>query len=570
MKYLIFTLLLLACCQFSFAQKTIQIKPEHRKWVNSDYTLLASEPLAPPPSLSSSATERRRDEILVQLTDGADVQRVVVLLNAAGGGTVALKKTVAPDWNVHVISFDENQVVANDFLTTARRTPGVRFAQWNHRAPERATPNDPGWSQQDDMTLIGAPEAWDINTGGLAFTGDTIVVAVLEKGALLTHPDLAPNRWHNWAEIPGNGLDDDNNGYMDDFAGWDAENDGDNSGTNNHGTAVHGIIGARGNNSTGVTGVNWTVQLMGISNTEYESQIIAAYQYAAKMRRLYNQTNGAKGAFVVATNASFGLDKEKAEDHPLWCAAYDSLGQVGILSVGATTNQNTDVDMEGDIPTSCTSEFLISVNNTDKTGTKASSTGYGSLSIDLGAPGDQTYTTANNGFNNPGYGTLGGTSTATPHVTGAVALLYSVPCSMLTGDALSAPVTCARRVRDILLDNVEPEPSLAGKTVTGGYLQIAKAATAAKKLCDDVLNIVEVKSSADKKFQVSYLLPSSGGDYYFRIFNMLGQLMHEEKLPPGQSGINFWEYDGRYLPAGIYVMTLGREKTIVSRKFRKI
>src|SRR5690606_35239994 len=98
----------------------------------------------------------------------------------------------------------------------------------------------------DDMTLIGAPEAWDITTGGLSPANDTIVVAVLEKGALLSHPDLAPNRWHNWAEIPGNGLDDDNNGYVDDFGGWDARNGGDNTGTNNHGTAVNGIIGARG------------------------------------------------------------------------------------------------------------------------------------------------------------------------------------------------------------------------------------------------------------------------------------------------------------------------------------
>lgn len=540
MKHIIHTLLLLLGCQLSFGQA----------------------------NFNSSLAERRPGEVLVQISDNTDLPRTLASLNEASKGTVALNKSIAPDWGIYLLIFDENQVAATDFLAAARRTPGIRLAQWNHRSFERAIPNDSDWDQQNDMTLIGAPQAWDVTTGGLTSAGDTIVVAVLEKGALLSHPDLAPNRWHNWAEIPDNGVDDDNNGYVDDFAGWDAENDGDDSGTNNHGTAVHGIVGARGNNATGVTGVNWTVKLMGISNAEYESEIIAGYYYAGKMRRLYNQTNGLKGAFVVATNSSFGLDKQKAEDHPLWCAAYDSLGQVGILSVGATTNQNTNVDVEGDIPTSCTSEYLISVNNTNKLGSKAPATGFGLQSIDLGAPGDQTYTTANFGINSPGYGSLGGTSTATPHVTGGVALLYSVPCPMLTSDALTNPVGCARRVRDFLFDNVEPEPSLAGKTVTGGYLQIANAVTATKNLCD-ALSIVEVKSSADKKFVVSYQTPSSE-EYYFRVFNMLGQLMHEEKVPSGQSGINSWEYDGRYLPAGVYVMSLGREKTIVSRKFRKI
>ncbi len=568
MKHIIYTFLLLAGCQFSFGQKVFQTKLEDRKWANSDFALLASEMAhqTQSQSLFSAATERRSGEMLLQLNSDADIQRVLALLNEVGRGTVALPKTVASGWHFHLISFDENQIEPTSFLAAARRTPGIRFAQWNHRVLERATPNDPNWNQQDDMTLIGAPEAWDITTGGLTPANDTIVVAVLEKGALLSHPDLAPNRWHNWAEIPGNDLDDDNNGYVDDFGGWDARNEGDNTGTNNHGTAVNGIIGARGNNSTGVTGVNWTVQLMGIANTEFESEIIAGYYYAAKMRRLYNQTNGAKGAFVVATNSSFGLDKQKAEDHPLWCAAYDSLGQVGILSVGATTNQNTNVDIEGDMPTTCTSEFLISVNNTDKLGNKAPSTGYGLQSIDLGAPGDQTFTTANAGLNNPSYGKLGGTSTATPHVTGAVALLYSVPCELFTSDALTSPAACARRVRDFLLDNVKPSTSLTNITVTGGYLQIANAITEAVKPCDspgNPLSILEVRTLADKNtFEVYYQLPSPE-KYTFRVFNMIGQLMHEETLFQ-----NPFKYDASNLPKGVYIMSIGRDKTVVSRKFR--
>ncbi|MCB0573690.1 MAG: S8 family peptidase, partial [Saprospiraceae bacterium] len=363
----------------------------------------------------------------------------------------------------------------------------------------------------------------------------------------------------------------DNNGYIDDFGGWDARNNSDHNSTSNHGTMVNGVIGAVGNNETGVSGVNWNVRLMNISNTEFEAEIIDGYYYIGKMRRLYNETNGEKGAFVVATNASFGLDREKADDHPLWCATYDSLGQVGILGVGATANININVDLEGDMPTSCKSEFLITVNNTNKLGAKMPGTGFGSVSIDLGAPGEGTYSTG--GTSSPTYTTLGGTSLATPHVTGAVGLLYSMSCDKLTSDALSNPAGCARRVRDILLDNVEPEPTLDGLTTTGGYLQIANSVDAVRSLCDGIvgpLEILEIRTSADQnEFTVYYQTPNFE-PYRFRVFNMLGQQLYETSIQPLQFGVNSVVFDASNLPRGVYVFSIGRGNVIKSRKFPKI
>lgn len=517
--------------------------------------------------------ERRPGEMLVQLEPGSDIKNLLPAIRRQVDTYWWYKKAVAAEWNIHLLGYEEFATNPEAVLEAVRRTPGIQSAQFNHRAVERSIePNDPEWWRQDDMTLIGAPDAWESSTGGLTGAGDTIVVAILEKGILLTHPDIAPNRWYNRAETPGNDLDDDNNGYADDYGGWDARNGGDGTGgNNNHGTAVTGIVGARGNNALGVTGVNWNVKLMGISNVEYEDEIIGAYNYAGKARRLYNQTNGAKGAFVVATNASFGLDKEHAAEHPLWCAVYDSLGKVGILSVGATTNANVNVDIEGDMPTSCASEFLITVNNVNKLGSKSPATGYGAVSIDLGAPGNETYTTANAGLNNPTYGTLGGTSSATPHVTGAVALLYSMPCDLFTQDALTQPADCARRVRDIILDHVEPEATLDGITTTGGYLHIGNSLEAVLDLCGGLagpLDILKVETIGRDFYRVYYQTPTFD-EYQFRVFNMLGQLMYEQEVTPQQFGVNYVEYDGSDLAAGVYVMSIGRNKDVTSRKFPK-
>jgi len=512
-------------------------------------------------------------ELIIQ-TDGTNPTNMEALNRT--GSMVLWVKPIAIDWNMYLVGYDNNQISADLALEQIRQIRGIVNVQYNHRALDRdIEPNDPSWLSQDDMTLIEAPKAWSASTGGLTPAGDTIVVAVLEKGILFSHPDLVGNRWYNYQEIPSNGVDDDNNGYIDDFAGWNPRTKKDDTGTNGtHGTGVTGIIGATGNNGIGVTGVNWNVKMMSIANVEYEDEIIAGYNYVNKMRKLYNSSQGKKGAFVVVTNASFGIDNAQPEAHPLWCAVYDSLGKNGVLNIGATSNANVNVEVSGDMPTRCTSEYLIAVNNITKLGVKAPATGYGKNSIDLGAPGTDTYTTANIGSSTPipSYGKLGGTSAATPHVTGAVGLLYSFDCNTFTSDARTDPAACARRVRDAILLNTEPEPTLANITTTGGYLNLSRALDSVIKLCEGVvgtLQILKVNTQPDgQKITVFYQTPTFD-TYTLRVFNMLGQQLHEQSLYPQQFQANFVEINLKELPAGMYVLNINKGKNMVARKFPK-
>lgn len=531
--------------------------------------------------LAGQNADRVSGEILMQLEGDASVGNVLNELNRNNNLFFQLIEPLIEEWRIYHIGFEEGAAAFPEkVLEQVRQTPGVRLAQWNHLVQDRnTTPNDPDWLRQDNMELIGMPAAWDITTGGLTPNGDTIVVAVLEKGLQLSHPDLVANLWRNPGEKPNNGTDDDGNGYIDDYRGWDALNDGDGDGTGNtHGTSVNGIIGARGNNDLSVTGVNWNVKLLNVVNTaDIESRIIKGYRYVHKMRHLYNQTQGQKGAFIVATNASWGFDKKRAQDFPAWCLLYDSLGAVGVLNVGATSNSVWDVDAVGDMPTSCASEYLITVTSVDNSGAKASSGAFGKTTIDLGAPGVKCYTLANTSPNNPnGVAEFGGTSGATPHVTGAIALLYGLQCPTLTADALTAPAACARRMRDLILESVKPDASLTQITATGGWLSVSNAVNLVQERCGGTpTGPLEILwTSPNQPFhhailQAQFQTPNFA-DHKAVIYNMLGQLIYEKTITPDPFSLSMLEYDTTSLPPGVYVLAFGRNQTYVSKKFVKI
>ncbi len=419
-------------------------------------------------------------EIIVQLRYGSDMRQISEKLTHLRGvpTNLQLKKELSPPLRIWLLEFDFSKINENEFLQKIRNIREVENAQFNHLGEYRQTiPDDPAFSQQwmwlntgQSGGLVDADIdldlAWDVTTGGLTADGREIVVCVVE-GANRNHADLQGNLWYNLAEIEDDSIDNDGNGYVDDFNGWYVNLGNDNvvDGSNGHGTFVTGAIGAKGNNGTMVTGVNWDIKIMHVdfSGGVSEAKSIAAYTYPLIMRRKYNETGGQEGAFVVATNSSWGVDGGDPSEMPIWCAMYDSLGQEGILSCGSTTNDNVNVDLVGDMPTGCGSEYLISVTATNNEDERTFA-GFGVESIDVAAPGQNFISINLNG----GPSSKSGTSFASPTVAGIIGLLYSAPCSTLGAQALGAPAATANFVRDAIYLGVDFVPNLEGEVKYAG------------------------------------------------------------------------------------------------------
>lgn len=430
-------------------------------------------------------------EFMVLLHEKVDAAQWCEELGAVSGVKFAPKQRLAQTMNLWLVSFDPQQADTREAMYLADRTEESIITQLNHNnLVLRSFPDDAlfdeQWALYNDGTNggtgtadIDATLAWDITTGGATLRGDSIVVAVIDGGFDLAHEDLVDNWFVNEAEIPGNNVDDDGNGFTDDVTGWNFYINGPELPLDAHGTHVAGTVGAKGNNGIGVTGVNWDVKLLPIAgSSNIESTVIAAYGYVLDMRRAYNQSGGLQGAFIVATNSSFGVDDGSPGDYPLWCAMYDSLGQQGILSAGATVNSYVDVDIIGDIPTTCPSDFLIAVTNTTASD-YISSAGYGKINIDIGAPGNKIYSTTGN----DSYGFNGGTSMATPHVSGAIALMYSALCTRVLEAYKYDPAGLALYMRQKLLKGVDKVNDLEDLVATGGRLNLYRAIESLPDTC---------------------------------------------------------------------------------------
>jgi hypothetical protein len=315
-------------------------------------------------------------------------------------------------------------------------------------------PNDPGYSLQWAPPIMQAPTAWNITTGARI-----VVVAVLDSGIDLSHPDLIANTWKNPRELATNGIDDEKNGFIDDVYGWNFLTN-----TNNvqdgygHGTHVSGIIGAVGNNGVGITGLGWQVALMplkilGDNGVGTVSAALAAMSYVTMMRRDF-ETN------IVVSNNSWGATTGASV---VMRDAIAAMGAVGITFVAAAGNNASNNDIVPRYPSSYDVPNVIAVASSDQADSLSSFSNYGPTTVDLAAPGSLIYSTLSGGT----YGYLSGTSMASPQVAGAIALLNT-----------GKPGLTVAQTRVAILSSTDVIPSMVGKTVTGGRLNINGAMVA--------------------------------------------------------------------------------------------
>lgn len=378
------------------------------------------------------------------------------------------KSSVLKKYNqfpLHHIKLPSGVSVASA-IDAFKSDPNVMYAEPNYIIRKSVVPNDPSYDAQWNMSIISAPSAWDIYAGNRA--AGAVVVAVLDTGIAYSHPDLAPNVWVNDGEVCGDGIDNDNNGIIDDcyganFGGFSAGNPWDDDTADSHGTHVAGIIGAVGNNYTGVAGVNWAAKIMAVKFLHGPEGV---GELADALRGVDYAL--AKGAKII--NMSFEVD----EDSGSLRDAVNAAENAGALVVSAAGNTGKNLDQYGVFPASIRSPVNISVAASTSIDTLPSYSDYGRHSVELAAPGGVTTGSADailstvwlNGGQSL-YRTTAGTSMAAPHVSGAAALVWN-----------SSPQLSTLQVKARILNTVDRIPSFAEKTITGGRLNIEKALNA--------------------------------------------------------------------------------------------
>ena len=435
----------------------------------------------------------RSDEVLAALEQGVPhVQREVLVQYHPGASKKDKDKVRGriQGQSVETILAEEQRPDGGGELELVQFPPGlavaaavreleqdasVEFAEPNWVYEHQATSNDTYytngslWGMYGDATSPAnqygsqAGKAWAAGKTACGDDNSPIYVGIIDEGYMYTHEDLAANAGTNPKEIAGKGgVDDDGNGYVDDVYGWDF--DGNNNTVfdgivDDHGTHVAGTIGAVGGNGKGVAGVCWNVNLL---NAKFLGSRGGTTANAIKAVDYFTDLKTRQGLNLVATNNSWGGGGYSQ-------GLYDAIQRAngaGILFIAAAGNNTYDCDTSAACyPAEYNNDNIIAVASIDSNGKISSFSNYGATTIDIGAPGSAIISTVPKKSGNKivsSYASYSGTSMATPHVTGAAALY-----------AATHPGASAATIKSAILTSAVLTPSLSGKTVTGGRLNVS-------------------------------------------------------------------------------------------------
>jgi large repetitive protein len=412
---------------------------------------------------NTPATTHRNGELLVKFKDGPYAP-LTAYAHAQTGATV-LQNFDSIGWQW--VKLPEGMSV-EEGLTAYHKISDCLLAQPNYIYQIYLNPNDPRYVTPPGMyglTKISAPAAWDTTTGNPA-----VVVADIDTGVDYNHEDLAANMWHNPGETPNNLIDDDNNGYVDDYYGYDFINhDSNPQDGHSHGTHTTGTIGAAGNNGLGVVGVNWNVKLMALkthadNGNSTAATVIEAFNYVTMMRN--------RGHNIRVTNNSWGGAPEAAGYDQALKDAIDATGNAGVLNVFAAGNDNRNTDVNPAYPASYNSPSILSVASSTSTDVRSGFSNWGLTTVDVAAPGSSILST----FPGNNYGTISGTSMASPHAAGAAALLVGIN-----------PNLSVASLKATLMNTVDPLPAFSTLVASGGRINVANA-LANQTVCNFLLS----------------------------------------------------------------------------------
>lgn len=472
--------------------------------------------------------------------------------------------------HIYLVTFDHSYTESEEVNILKTERGIISFSANKKLSSRTCKPNDPSYKDQWNMAFMGFDEAWCYDKGGISPLGDTLAIGLIDFGFDYRVHDLNENLYRNRSEVEDNEMDDDGNGYIDDYLGFNAiAGKGDKHDTNmNHGTNVLSLISAKGNNNELITGTNLSIKTV-ICSAENDAHLIKCYSYFIKLRSDYLNSNGKKGAFVVASSLSLGYDTDFVDQHPALCEIYNQLGASGILNVCATININANIDTNGDVPSLCPSPYLIAVTNTDRSDTKVIDAGYSKLNVDIAASGENVPVIAIGGL----VQIQSGCSLSAPQVAGGIAYLNQY-CEKFARLSKTDPPMAALLMKNFILDGGKKIKALDAFTLSGNRFDVFGSLQEILKYCDIIISDedqldITPNPVTNEILQVDVDLKTFK-NYVLRISNTSGQVLYNQTFEPGINGNHGKMIPVKSMVPGIYFLSLVTNENIVSKKFIKI